>query len=101
MTSEQIDTIPELLMRNMPRALILAVDEALAIGAQRAYMTAGSMHEGHLPHVVGQLRHFHMNELFHRALTVANASPTPIIGNGIVSGRAGVFTVSRFTQTMC
>ncbi len=54
------------------------------------------MDDGHLPHVVGQLRHFNMNETFHRALESGSANPTPIRGNGIIVGRAGVFTLSRF-----
>jgi hypothetical protein len=54
------------------------------------------MDEGHLPHVVGQLRHFHMNESFHRTLAAGEVLPTAICGNGIVSGRSGVFTLARF-----
>jgi len=90
------DSIPELLLRHVPRELILAAEEALVVGAQRAYRAAQGMDEGHLPHVVGHLRHFHMNESFHRALTVGGTDPNPIRGNGIVCGRAGVFTLARF-----
>lgn len=90
------DTIPDLLQRSVPRALVLAVEEALDVGAQRAHAASKGMHEGHLPHVVGQLRHFHMNEAFHRALAMGEALPTAIRGNGIVSGRSGVFTLARF-----
>jgi hypothetical protein len=90
------DSIPDLLLRSIPRGLVMAVDEALGVGAQRAHAAAKGMDEGHLPHVVGQLRHFHMNELFHRALAMGDASPTAIRGNGIVSGRSGVFTLARF-----
>lgn len=89
-------SIPDLLLRNISRELVMAVDEALAVGAQRAHAAAKGMDEGHLPHVVGQLRHFHMNELFHRALTIGGAAPTAIRGNGVVCGRAGVFTLGRF-----
>jgi hypothetical protein len=74
----------------------MAVEEALAAGAQRAHAAAKGMDDGHLPHVVGQLRHFQMNESFHRALAMGDASPTPIRGNGIVSGRSGVFRLARF-----
>ncbi len=90
------ESIPDLLVRNVPRGIVMAVEEALAVGAQRAYVAAKGMDEGHLPHVVGQLRHFQMNELFHRALAMGGASPTNISGNGIVSGRSGVFTLARF-----
>jgi hypothetical protein len=90
------ETIPALLVQNIPRDLILGVEEAQIVGAQRAHNASRGMDDGHLPSVVGQLRHFHMNETFHRALTSAGASPSPIRGNGIVTGRAGVFTLARF-----
>jgi hypothetical protein len=90
------ESIPDLLVRNVPRELVMAVEEALAVGAQRAHAASKGMDEGHLPHVVGQLRHFQMNESFHRALAMGSASPTAIRGNGIISGRSGVFTLARF-----
>lgn len=90
------ETIPGLLVKSLTRELVLAVEEALFVGAQRAYATARGMNEGHLPHAVGQFRHFQMNEAFQRALESAGASPSPIRGNGIVTGRSGVFTVARF-----
>jgi hypothetical protein len=84
------------LMQNFQRDLIMGVEDALQIGAQRGYDAASGMNEGHRPSVVGQMRHFHMNETFHDALTAAGINSTPIRGNGIVVGRSGVFTVSRF-----
>lgn len=96
MTQPLKDSIPDLLLRNVPRALVMAIEEALGVGAQRAHAASKGMDEGHLPHVVGQLRHFQMNEAFHRALAMGDASPTAIRGNGIVSGRSGVFTLARF-----
>lgn len=88
--------ISDLLLRNIPREIVMGVEDALTAGAQRAYAAAQGMDEGHLPHVLGQLRHFHMNESFHRALVFGNASPSAIRGNGIVTGRTGIFTLSRF-----
>ena len=96
MSKSPLDTIPDLLQCNVPRELLMGIEEALSVGAQRAHAASKGMDEGHLPHVVGQLRHFHMNEAFHRALEMGEASPTVIRGNGIVSGRAGVFTLARF-----
>jgi hypothetical protein len=90
------DTIPDLLVRNIPRETLMGIEEALVAGAQRAYSSARGMAEGHLPHVLGQLRHFHMNESFHRALAAGDAVPSAIRGNGIVTGRTGVFTLARF-----
>lgn len=90
------ETIYDLLVRNIPRELVLGLEEANLIGAQRAYAAARGMDDGHLPSVVGQLRHFHMNESFHRALAVADASPSLLRGNQIVTGRSGIFTLARF-----
>lgn len=90
------ETIPRLLIRNIPRELVMAIEEALAAAAERAYRAASGMDDGHMPHIVGQMRHFHMNESFHRALEVGGVSPTPIQGNGLVSGKSGVFTLARF-----
>lgn len=90
------ESIPDLLKGCIPRALVMAVEEALVVGAQRAYASAVGANEGHRSHVVGQLRHFHMNESFHRALEVGEALPTPIRGNSVVTGRRGIFTLARF-----
>ncbi|WP_198972162.1 alpha/beta hydrolase [Xylophilus sp. ASV27] len=90
------ESIPGLLVRNLSRELVLGIEEALLVGAQRAYAAAHGMNEGHLAHAVGQQRHFHMNEAFQRALATAGASPTPISGNTIVTGRCGIFTLARF-----
>jgi hypothetical protein len=90
------DTIPDLLVRNLPREIVMGIEEALVVGAQRAFGAARGMDDGHLPSVVGQLRHFHMNEAFQRALVVGDGAPSPIRGNAIVIGRTGVFTLARF-----
>jgi hypothetical protein len=90
------ETVPSLLMRNVPRDLVMAVEDALIAGAARAFEAAQGMEEGHLPHVVGQMRHFKMNETFHRALAMANAEPSALKGNAIVTGRVGVLTLARF-----
>lgn len=90
------ETIPNLLRRDIPRQLLLAVEEAFIVGAERAFAAARGMDDGHLPHVVGHMRHFHMNETFHQALAVNGAAPTAIRGSSIVTGRTGVFTLGRF-----
>ncbi|WP_263352702.1 hypothetical protein [Acidicapsa acidisoli] len=93
----QIDTtIPELLVSSLPIDLVTSIEDGLPVGAQRAYASARGMEEGHLPTVVGHLRHFHMNETFHRALAVNQANPSPLCGNKVVVGRAGIFSLARF-----
>lgn len=96
MTCSLNETIPDLLVKNINLQTVIAIKEALDVGANRAYRAAHGMNNGHLPHIVGQLRHFHMNETFQQALASVNASPTPIRGNNIVTGREGIFTLGRF-----
>jgi hypothetical protein len=97
MTSDQDDPIGALLVRDLPKDLVLGVEEALNVGARRALGAAGPMDEGHLSSIVGQLRHFHSNEAFHRALDAAGAAPTELAGNRVVTGRSGIFRLSRFS----
>ncbi len=96
MTKPAKETIPDLLVKNIPRDLIMGIEEALEIGAQRAYTASLGMDDGHLSSVVGQLRHFNMNESFQRALTISGAEPSPIRGNSIVTGQAGMLKLARF-----
>lgn len=96
MTPLPRESIPSLLLSSVPRELVMAVEDSLNQGATRAYLSANGMEDGHLPHVVGQLRHFQMNEAFHRALAANEARPCPIRGNGLITGRAGMFILGRF-----
>lgn len=89
------DTIPLLLVKHLSRDLVLNVEELLEAGAKRAFDKAKGMDDGHLPNVVGTLRHFDMNEGFAAALSAADASPTPLKGNKLVVGAAGIFRLAR------
>lgn len=93
------ETIESLLVQNIPRNLIMGIEESLHIGANRAFMAAAGMDDGHLPHVLGQMRHFHMNEAFYRTLTESGLSTTPVKGNSVISGRSGIFTLARFNTS--
>ena len=41
------ETIPDLLVRNVPREIIMGIEEALVVGAQRAYVAARGMGNFH------------------------------------------------------
>jgi len=90
------ESIAELLVRNIPRDLVLAVEDAFQAGAQRAYAASRDSDAGHRRNVLGQLRHFYMNELFHSALEVAGASPSQLRGNEVVAGAVGAVRLGRF-----
>ncbi|MEM4988459.1 alpha/beta hydrolase [Collimonas sp. H4R21] len=87
--------VGNLLVSNIPRDLIMGVEDALQVGALRAYQSASVMNKGHLPHALGQMRHFNMNETFHDALAAADANPTPVRGNSLIVGQSGIFVLSR------
>lgn len=88
--------IADLIMQHIPRDLLLGIEEGLNAGATRAYSAAKELHPGHVKNAVGQMRSFHMNETFNDALVAGGMTPTPIKGNSLVIGRAGMLTLSRF-----
>ncbi len=90
------DAVAALLMSNIPRDFVLSADELLSAGAKRAWSASAEMHKGHRPSVLGQLRHFHMNEEFSAGLEAAGANPSPIRGNTVVTGTLGIFSIGRF-----
>ncbi len=90
------ETIANLIVESLSRDFILTVDELLEAGAVRAYQKAKDASDGHLPHVVGTLRHFFMNEAFHAALDGNGGAPTQVRGNRLVVGRIGAIQLARF-----
>jgi hypothetical protein len=96
MDDNETKPIPALLIKNVPRELILAVEESLEAGAIRAFAAAQNSHQGHIRNVLGQARHFWMNEAYAEALESVGASPSPIKGNSIVVGNAGIVRLGRF-----
>ncbi|NII56109.1 alpha/beta hydrolase [Luteibacter sp. SG786] len=90
------ETIATLIADTLPRELILTIDELLEAGAARAYQKAIDASDGHLPHVVGTMRHFCMNEGFYAALEGNGGAPTQVRGNRLVVGRVGMIQLARF-----
>ena len=90
------ETIPDLLVKNIPRDLIHGVEDSLIAGAQRGHAAIKAVDRGHRAHALGQMRHFNMNEAFHSALESAGAKPSPIRGNSVITGTSGIFTLGRF-----
>lgn len=88
--------IADLLVKHLPRDLVMGIEDALFAGARRGYAAGGATQKGHQAHAVGQMRHFHCNEAFRDALEAGGAAPTPLKGNTIVVGQAGIFTIGRF-----
>lgn len=96
MPNPEQPTITSLLLQHIPRDLIMGVEDALLTGAQRGTSAGAGMNPGHRSHAVGQMRHFHMNETFRDALEAAGTNPSQIMGNRVVTGKAGIFALGRF-----
>jgi hypothetical protein len=89
-------TIADLLVANNPREMPLAMEELLEAGARRAYAVAKETGDGHKANVVGQMRHFKMNEAFAAGLNGLGAQPNAIRGNNLIVGTSGMFRLGRF-----
>ena len=94
--SPRPNPIADLLVKHLARDLVMGIEDALYTGARRGYAAVGATHPGHRAHSTGQMRHFHCNEAFWDALEAGGATPTPLNGNQIVVGQAGIFTIGRF-----
>ncbi|OBY90997.1 hypothetical protein A6723_020515 [Pseudomonas sp. AU11447] len=92
-------SIPDLLIANVPRDLVMGVEDAFDAGAMRAYLATKDLSKKHRKNALGQMRHFHMNELFSEALLAAGAEHAPLQGNGVVVGQAGMFKFSRVNMS--
>ena len=95
MVSTNASAIEDLLIKDLPRELILSVQEGLTVGAQRAYVASRGIDSGHLANFLGQQRHFHMNETFHQALVGSGIRTSDISGNQVIVGRCGKFQLAR------
>lgn len=92
-------SIPELLIQHLPRDLIMGVEDACEAGAVRAHEATKDMDKNHRKNALGQMRAFHMNEAFDEALRAADAIHTPLKGNSVVVGHAGIFKFSRVNMS--
>ena len=92
-------TIPKLLIQHVPRDLIMGVEDACEVGAVRAHEATKDMDENHRKNALGQMRAFFMNEAFDETLRAADAVHTPLKGNSVVVGHAGIFKFSRVNMS--
>lgn len=89
-----------LLIDNISQDVVLAIDEAFDAGSRDAFQIASNMHPGHRAHALGTLRHYRMKEAFAQALGATGGSPSPLRGNALVIGRAGIFHIARLNMHM-
>lgn len=99
MTGTRKPSIADLLIQNVPRNLVMGVEDACEAGALRAHLATKDMDDKHRKNALGQMRAFHMNEMFDEALQAADAVHTPLQGNSVVVGKAGIFKFSRVNMS--
>ncbi|QKG67043.1 hypothetical protein HP062_16465 [Pseudomonas sp. B14-6] len=99
MPPSRATSIPDLIIANVPRDLIMGIEDAFGAGATRAHTATKDLDKKHRKNALGQMRHFHMNELFSEALQVAGAEHVPLKGNGVVVGQVGMFKFSRMNMS--
>lgn len=87
--------LEKLIVGNIPRDALMAFEDAYYGGDQKGRVHAAPFAEGHRPSAAGQVKHFHINEAFHEALTAHGANPTPLRGTRLVVGRLGIFNIVR------
>ncbi|WP_449431798.1 hypothetical protein [Pseudomonas putida] len=95
MTKTRQPTIPELLIQHVPRNLAMGIEDAFEAGALRAYLDTKDMDDNHRKNALGQMRAFRMNESFEETLRASESVHTPLKGNGVVLGHAGIFKFGR------
>ncbi|PSS59208.1 hypothetical protein [Pseudomonas sp. BBP2017] len=92
-------SIADLLIAHVPRNLVMGVEDACVAGALLAHLKTKDMDSKHRKNALGQMRAFHMNEMFSQALVAADAEHTPLKGNGVVVGQAGMFKFCRVNMS--
>jgi hypothetical protein len=89
------EKIADLLSCHIPKDFLLAWEAAAASEIERAAALGASRSVGHRSHFIGSVRHYGLNEAFDRALKDAGLDHTPLSGNRIVVGSAGITFLSR------
>lgn len=87
--------LEQLIIQNIPRDALMALDDAYRSGDQKCIQHADLFDKGHRTSGAGHNRHFFMNEAFRDALAAHGASPTPLCGSRLVTGRIGKFNIAR------
>lgn len=90
--------IPSTLISNLPKDLVMGINDSLYAGAERAFLRAKHDASGHRASILGNMRHWCMNEEFHKALLASGCNPTPLKGNNLVTGKSGIFNVGRIND---
>ncbi|XWJ89325.1 hypothetical protein ACRARH_20785 [Phytobacter ursingii] len=90
--------IPGTLIDNLSKDLVMGINDSLYAGAERAFLRAKHDASGHRASILGNMRHWCMNEEFYKTLLANECSPTPLKGNNLVTGKCGIFNIGRIND---
>lgn len=92
------DAIAALLIAEVPRDLVMGVEDAFAAGALQAHAMTKDVRKQRKV-ALGYMRHIEMNERFSDLLEAANAELVPVQGNRVIVGKAGMLKFTRLNMT--
>ena len=92
------NNIPAMIVRDVPRDLIMGLYDAVVAGSFRAYMRTQYDKAGLKPTMLGNMRNWCINESFYDVLLAHGCMPNPLKGNSIIVGRSGIFTLGRIND---
>lgn len=93
------DEISLLIKEDLTKDTVMAIEDAFETGAKQAFNASSDVDAGHLANVIGQNRHFFMNEMFYKALASSGIDVSPINGNRIIIGTSGKLNLIRMNIT--
>jgi hypothetical protein len=93
------DSIAALLIANVPRDLVMGVEDAFAAGALQAFGLTKEVSKKQRKTALGYMRHIQMNERFSDLLEASNAELISSQGNRVIVGVAGMFKFARLNMS--
>ncbi len=93
------DEIIELLVKNIPKQLIIGIRDGVYVASTRAYDKSKDNHEGHRSYALGIQRHIELNEVLHEIFEANSCSPVKLSSNKIVEAQSGIFTIAKETYS--
>jgi len=93
------EAIAALLIANVPRDLVMGVEDAFAAGALQAFGLTKDVSKKQRKTALGYMRHIQMNERFSDLLEASNAELISSQGNRVIVGVAGMFKFARLNMS--
>lgn len=89
------EKIGDLLSSSVQRDFLLNLEQMIPSALERVRKFSEEFMAGHRPSVLGQVRHFALNEALVRCLDDSGIPHPPLRGNAIMIGKIGVVTLAR------